>query len=288
MKKTVIFLLLPLFLFFSGCVYIEVYHKFYPNSTSLVISQIKYDNLVEVLKKTSIKPQNFENWEEFLYYSCKNLGNLTNFSYICNKKENWLIVENKEIATKNYIMNYYNAFPFEIYEIKIFKLPDLPFYVLNSSLNSTHLKILVFNYSFSTENKYLMQLQASGLKYKYTIDVPGQIIEYNHGKLIDNRVVVDPFDVAFSEEKFIYIKSRELNLRQASILIITFLVLFLFFDLVIILALNSFRKRIFRALEEKKILEEKRGKKIFDHESDQNINSNLISFPSSGEKKFKK
>ncbi|MCX8163592.1 MAG: hypothetical protein N3D10_03510 [Candidatus Micrarchaeota archaeon] len=278
--QKILFLILILFFLFSGCIYIETYQKFYPNGQSTVLYQIKYDNFIEVIEKTNIKnPQNIS-WSEFIEKTCRQLGNLTNFNYICNIKNEWLIVESTKISSQNYVFSSYNSFPFDIYELKIFGVPDLP---LNYFFNSSQIQQLSFNSSFNSDKKYLMQLEGAGLNYKYTIDVPGKIIEYNTGQIVDENLVVNPFDVAYSETKYIYVKSRELNVSQAAILIILFLILFLFFDLVLVWAITAFNRKSIQALERKKLLEEQRGKKIIQQEQD-----NTISFNVEGEKKIKK
>ncbi|MFN3909686.1 MAG: hypothetical protein ACK4J0_00425 [Candidatus Anstonellaceae archaeon] len=277
MKKAIFIFVLLLFLL-TGCIYIETHEYFYSNGKSKTLLQIKYQNLVNVLEQANLKTPENISWTKFIERTCLDLANKTNFSSSCHTSQDWLIIEGMRLQSQGYVFSSYNAFPFTIYEIKIFTLPLPPLETLGLE---EKIKIPKNN-SFSSDQKYLNELLAAGIKYNYVVLVPGEIIDHNHGKVISNTLVVNPFDVAFSDQKFIYIKSRELNFEQLINLILIFLGLFLFFDLVVFWALKEWAKRSDEAEQEKRRELALKAKKIFEKSKS---NQDSITFPSISEKK---
>jgi hypothetical protein len=255
-----------LFFLLVGCVYIESHEVFYPNGKSRVTIQINSKNLILTLTQAKILPPAFNSWEEYLDDYCNLLANKTNFTSTCYKKDDWFIISTFRVSSKGFALSSYEAFPFIIYELKIFQVP-VPFLGDFKNIKEINLpKEGNLNY----DEAYFRQLQASGLQYKYFVSVPGEIISTNHGQIIGGVLLIDPFEVATSNEKFIYIKSREINIQQLLLIILLMLFLFLFFDVVVFWALKEWAKKAQKIEEEKRKIEEQRPKFFFNKEKNEN------------------
>ena len=266
MQNKWIFFIFLIFTFLSGCVQFEVYETFHPNGSSLVLSHIKHKDLVKVLDYLDLPTPTNSTWSEFFKISCENLFETTNFSKSCYLKDNYtLVIQSKRLNSQGFSLNSYKAFPFIIYELIIYSVPLPP---LESFSNIQKARI-PYNLSFASDKSYINQIRAANVRYIYTISVPGQIIEHNSGVVVaNNNLVVDVFSVVDENKPYIYIKSRDINLQEVMFIAILFVLLFLFFDLVVLLALKEWaRKKEEVYLKFKKIQLENKKEDIYKRES---------------------
>jgi len=265
-QNKIIFFIFVIFIFLIGCVQFEVYETFYPNGSSLVLSHIKYDNLVNILDYLNLPTPTNSSWSEFFKISCENLFQSSNFSKSCYLKDNTsLVIQSKRLNSQGFSFNSYKAFPFILYELRIYSVPLPP----TESFSHIQKVRIPYNLSFASDKTYINQLRAANIKYIYTISVPGQIIEHNSGVVVaNNNLVVDVFSVVDENKPYIYIKSREINFQELIFIAILFILLFLFFDLVILLALKEWaRKKQEVYFEFKKIQQENKKEDIYKRES---------------------
>ncbi|MFH1306224.1 MAG: hypothetical protein ABIH83_01020 [Candidatus Micrarchaeota archaeon] len=242
MKKFA-FAAIILFLFiFSGCVRIESYEQFYPNGRSRVVSQIYVASLVKTLDISGLPPPeayaNNGGWEAYIEDECNSFSE-TNPGYMCHRSGDWLIIDNDRVSGSQFILVSYESLPYTMYELTIFQ-PPLPPVSGFEEVGQFHLPS---NTSFSSIDNYTVaQLKAAGLKYNYLVIVPGEITDYNYGKLTEQGVVVDAVAVAEKGEP-IRVTSRELKLPHLTMLILGALFLSLFLDFAAIWILMAWAKR---------------------------------------------
>ena len=241
-KRLAIALLFSAIFLLSGCVRVESFEQFYPNGRSRVLSQIYIENLANNLELSGLKPPaNYTgnaSWKNYLIGECNNFSSRQPGKY-CHESQGWLIIDDARVSGYDYAFASYEAFPFTVYELTIFS-PPIPEIGEFSEIGNFRFPK---NLSFSGANKTMLsQIRASGLKYNYTIVVPGEILEYNYGEKRQDGIIVDALAAAEADTP-IRIKSRELNLSQVAIVAIGLILVFLFIDFVLIWALKAWAKR---------------------------------------------
>ncbi|PIT84976.1 hypothetical protein COU37_00430 [Candidatus Micrarchaeota archaeon CG10_big_fil_rev_8_21_14_0_10_45_29] len=255
-------LLLAMLILFSGCVNIDTHEQFYPNGRSRVVTQIYTKNLISTLNRSGFPlPQNYtsSDWETYFNDECNSLSSRAPGEY-CHMSQGWAIIDKGRVSGDGYALNSYEAFPYTIYELSIFEVPVPHMEGFGSVGNFRVPKTIDFSIANRT---YLSQIKAAGIKYDYTISVPGEILEYNAGVQADGNIKVDAIRWS-SRAEAIKVKSRELNLQQIALIAISAILIFLFVDFVLLWIYHEWSRRR-RSARKRKILEEakKARKRVF-------------------------
>jgi hypothetical protein len=108
-------------------------------------------------------------------------------------------------------------------------------------------------FAHANQTAVTQALQA-GVRYTYTIRMPGDITEYNTGRLTDAGLEINVLE-QMARAQPLRIKSHTLNWPQMALLLIVALDVLLFVDLVGIWVINAWRARV-KAVQEKARLKE--------------------------------
>lgn len=237
-----ILLFITIFLSF-GCIASDTTEKFYPSGHSTAFQQIHIKNMITILDNSGLRPpENYtddtEGWSDYLEYLCKDASENVINTY-CHRQGDWLLIEHERFSGPDYIIVSYDAFPYTVHDLTIFRPPIPPI----SGLDDVGVYRFPENISFSSgETKELSQIQASGMTYIYKVKIPGEVIEHNCGSIGPDGLTVDALAQASSGEP-VHIKTRDLNTAQLTIIVFGGLFLFLIMDLSAILVTNEWLRR---------------------------------------------
>jgi hypothetical protein len=227
----------------AGCVASDTTEQFYPSGHSTAFQQIHIKNMINILDNSGLKPpENFTDdesgWSDYLEHLCKDASENVINTY-CHRQGDWLLIEHERFSGPDYIIVSYDAFPYTVHDLTIFKPPIPPIH----GLDDVGVYRFPENISFSAGgSKELGQIQASGMTYIYKVKIPGEIIEHNCGLVGPDGLTVDALAQAATGEP-VHIKTRDLNTSQLTIIVFGGLFLFLIMDLSAILVTNEWLRR---------------------------------------------
>ena len=230
------------FLLSYGCVISDTNERFYPSGHSSAVQQIRISSMVNILEQSKIDPPDYylENggWSQYFNELCFN-ASIEIFNVNCHRSGDWLILDIERISGPDYVLTSYDAFPYTVHDLTIFKPPVPPLPDLAGVSVYRFPKNLTFH---SGNDSELIKLESSGLQYKYLVIMPGEIIEYNAGIIVPDGLMIDALAQAALAEP-VRIKTRSLNTTQVTVLVFGGLLLFLIFDLCAILVSNEWVRR---------------------------------------------
>lgn len=244
----------------AGCVELHVRQQFYPNGRSSVLQQIYIGEAVQTLSNAGFSPPEPFNstpqgWSDYIQSSCQTVGQ-KEVGAMCHRDGDWLIIDQDRVSGSDYSFNSYESFPYTIYDLKIYRMPAPPLAELgNIGVARAPLDGGLTNATDAS----IKQVRAAGAAYKYLLVMPGEVVNYNAGRLTEAGIEVDVLS-QMSSHQILRVKSRALNLQQLALLIIVGLDILLFFDLFAIWVFREYSRRRAEAERKRREIEEEEGR----------------------------
>lgn len=215
-KNISLILILISVLFISGCISMDVKQKINRDGTSEI--EIIYDlsailGMAEQLGNSSGQQGNIsvgEGSKENFTQACEGFNKEMKLKNAkCVTTEDYKIIINFDTSLENNpAFKVSRSIPYITYEYDVKNvyniLSDLPSVNQGGTGESQQEK-------FSDEELIQAKsMKAMGVKYSYTLEMPGKISKTDVGNVQENKVVIDMFDMIGKEH--IYVQSKELNL----------------------------------------------------------------------------
>lgn len=248
----------------SGCVSIHVRQQFNPSGSSSVLQQIYVGQALDTLAAAGLRPPppyppDRQGWSDYIDSVCANVGS-EEPGASCHRNGPWLLIDQMRTPGTDYLFNSFESFPYTIYDLTVFQMPQPPLRTLER-IGVEHISL---GRNFTSANVTAAdQSFASGLRYTYLVQMPGDITNFTSGRPVEGGVEISVLSQMRSRQ-IVKVRSRAINFEQLALIIIIFLDVLLFIDVVLIWAVQEYRRR--KAAYDRKKREREEGearKRVF-------------------------
>lgn len=289
---------LAILILLSGCLEVRTTQYFYPNGRSHVVQQIGVGGLLTVLNSSGFPYMNSTEpgaWENAFETACLEVQKAEKGA-MCHRSGSWFMLDQDRVIGADYSFDSYPDFPYTVYDLRIFRPPQIPSDLLR---NNSMLPVKYGAGFFANTSKSdAAALSKAGVKYTYFIRMPGEVYSASHGTVTSDGVELDVLS-QYSSGEFVRIKSREYDWGQLSVGIIFGLDVLLLLDVAAIFGVAWIKRnsdKIERMRAEAKAREDEAraaerrkkltGYKVYSMEEEGSVSK--LGFENEGEKGKKK